>query len=93
MCPEPSCSIPGEAVVYLNVGSSHTINCTVSSPQVTNQNTASGHVTPVSPLIGLLTQPPDHIFWFFNHRPLRIKKKEYFAIFLYRFIVGIKNFL
>merc|ERR1719336_1329190 len=44
---EPSCSIPGEAVVYLNVGSSHTINCTVSSPQ-----------------------PPDHIFWFFNHRPL-----------------------
>ena len=70
LCPEPSCSIPGEAVVYLNVGSSHTINCTVSSPQVTNQNTASGHVTPVSPLIGLLAQPPDHIFWFFNHRPL-----------------------
>ena len=35
--------------MYLNVGSSHTINCTVASPQ-----------------------PPDRIFWYFNHRPLPV---------------------
>lgn len=46
---EPQCSIVGEKSVYLNVGSSHTINCTVASPQ-----------------------PPDHIFWYFNHRPLPV---------------------
>ena len=30
---EPRCEILGEKSVYLNVGSSHTINCTVLSPQ------------------------------------------------------------
>ena len=30
---EPRCEIAGEQSVYLNVGSSHRINCTVSSPQ------------------------------------------------------------
>ena len=30
---EPQCQILGEKSVYLNVGSSHTINCTVLSPQ------------------------------------------------------------
>jgi len=30
---EPSCSISGEKSVYLNVGSSHSINCTVISPE------------------------------------------------------------
>ena len=35
--------------MYLNVGSSHTINCTVASPQ-----------------------PPDRIFWYFNHQPLPV---------------------
>lgn len=30
---EPTCSISGEKSVYLNVGSSHSINCTVVSPE------------------------------------------------------------
>jgi len=30
---EPSCSISGEKSVYLNLGSSHSINCTVVSPE------------------------------------------------------------
>ena len=30
---QPNCTILGEKSVYLNVGSSHTINCTVLSPQ------------------------------------------------------------
>ena len=29
---EPLCTIEGEEVVYVNVGSSHSINCSVSSP-------------------------------------------------------------
>ena len=50
---EPRCEILGEKSVYLNVGSSHTINCTVLSPQ-----------------------PPDHIFWYFNSRPLPVSQEE-----------------
>ena len=46
----------GEKSVYLNVGSSHTINCTVASPQ-----------------------PPDHIFWYFNHRPLPVTSHDHQA--------------
>ena len=42
--------------MYLNVGSSHTINCTVASPQ-----------------------PPDHIFWYFNHRPLPVTSHDHQA--------------
>jgi len=53
---EPKCSIVGEKSVYLNVGSSHTINCTVASPQ-----------------------PPDHIFWYFNHRPLPVTSHDHQA--------------
>ena len=29
---DPLCEIDGEEVVYVNVGSSHSINCSVSSP-------------------------------------------------------------
>ena len=30
--PDPLCAIDGEEVVYVNVGSSHTINCSITSP-------------------------------------------------------------